>query len=149
MNLRTYTIAAALLLMSCGNDNTAETIETDIAAKTLTVSRDNGDELTLNQGNKWKVDDHMLVHIRNMEQDIQAFSQQDNYPELAQKLQDNLNLLTSDCTMEGGAHDALHKWLLPYMETAEAYNDTMEDNEKTAWLEALRLSFVTFNRYFQ
>jgi hypothetical protein len=108
------------------------------------------ESLVLNDGKKWVVDDAMLTHIRNMEQDIAAFSgnQVADYHALAGSLQDNLNALTAGCTMTGLAHDELHKWLLPHMELVK--NLSKADSPKNAekYLGDIKRSMETFNQYF-
>ena len=56
-----------------------------------------------------------------MESDVKSFSETKHndfkeFHQHAENLQKNINLLTSNCTMSGEAHDELHKWLIPYME---------------------------------
>jgi hypothetical protein len=70
--------------------------------------------IELNNGEKWKVDANMITHIRNMENDVISFAkvEQKDYKSLSEKLQSNIDLLTSNCTMKGKAHDELHKWVI-------------------------------------
>jgi hypothetical protein len=107
--------------------------------------------IELNNGVKWKVDDNMLVHIRNMENDVQEYTttEQKNYRLLADKLQKNIDLLTSDCTMKGKAHDELHKWLLPYIDLVKELSETEDQAEAAKQFENIQTSFITFNQYFQ
>ena len=79
---------------------------------------DESEAIELNNGEKWQVDANMLTHIRNMENDVVSFAkvEQKDYKSLSEKLQSNIDLLTSNCTMKGKAHDELHKWLLPYID---------------------------------
>lgn len=107
--------------------------------------------IELNNGAKWKVDDSMMVYIRKMENDVIAFQESDSvqYESLAIKLQTNLDLLTSNCTMKGKAHDELHKWLLPYIELVTSFSETSNKNEAEKKLQDIRISFTTFNHCFQ
>ena len=93
----------------------------------------------------------MLVHIRNMENDINSFKNTSNsdYKELAKKLQSNLDLLTSNCTMKGQAHDELHKWLLPYIDLVNVFSKTTNKQELVVQFKKIQSSFLTFNQYFQ
>ena len=56
-----------------------------------------GQTLELNNGKKWKVDDSMMIHIRNMEKDVKEFSgtELSEYKSLSGRLQSNISLLTS------------------------------------------------------
>ena len=143
MSKKTVIIAPliSLFLFSCSN--TASQKEHQHNTETQIIE--------LNNGEKWKVDDNMLVHIRNMENDVQAFTttEQKNYGLLADKLQKNIDLLTSDCTMKGKAHDELHKWLLPYIDLVKELSENEDQTEAAKQFENIQTSFKTFNQYFQ
>ena len=143
MSKKTIIIAPliSLLLFSCSN--TASQKEHQHNTETQIIE--------LNNGEKWKVDDNMLVHIRNMENDVHAFTttEQKNYGLLADKLQKNIDLLTSDCTMKGKAHDELHKWLLPYIDLVKELSENEDQTEAAKQFENIQTSFKTFNQYFQ
>jgi hypothetical protein len=68
---------------------------------------------------------------------------------LAVKLQANLDLLTSNCTMEGKAHDELHKWLLPYIDLVNDLSGSKDEAEASKQFSQLENSFLTFNQFFQ
>ena len=89
----------------------------------------------------------MMAHIRNMEKDITSFdnSKPENYQVLADNLKENLDLLTSNCTMKGQAHDELHKWLLPYLDLV----DDFSKNKSAEQFTEIQNSFKTFNHYFE
>ncbi|MBK7467314.1 MAG: hypothetical protein IPJ43_11085 [Saprospiraceae bacterium] len=126
----------SLLLISCKNNGS---------------SNEQNEKLQLNNGQKWKVDEKMLVYIRNMESDILDFSNTDqkDFNILTEKLQSNIDLLTSNCTMKGDAHDALHKWLLPYIEIVNTLSETKNATEASTQFENIQTLFSTFNQYFQ
>jgi hypothetical protein len=139
----------AVLTISCnsGAKETEKSSETPIETSTETEHHhDEHEAIVLNNGEKWKVDDNMMEHIRNMEKDVTAFAgnSDKDYAQLATKLKTNLDLLTSNCTMKGQAHDELHKWLVPYIELV----DTLEKNQSEAEFKAIQDSFETFNQYF-
>lgn len=100
---------------------------------------------------KWEVNKEMMVHIKNMESDIEAVSNQSspNYEELGSKLDENIGLLTSNCTMTGKAHDELHKWLHPFIDLVKELNaaDSKEDQKQS--FEAIQESMNEFNTYFK
>lgn len=85
-------------------------------SQTERQSEDNHSQtIELKKGKKWKVHDKMLIYIRAMEHDIANFKNDKNidYKDLANKLQKNIDGLTSNCSMKGKAHDELHEWLVP------------------------------------
>ncbi len=106
------------------------------------------DEIVLNDGEKWKVDDNMLAIIRLMEQDIVAYNDSSSFTILNENLNHNLDSLTSNCTMTGVAHDELHKWLLPYIDQLKDLSEANTQEDQAKKVELLRLSFEHFNTYF-
>lgn len=112
------------------------------------------DSIELNNGAKWKVVSEMIVHIRNMESDINRFSETTHpelkdFTQLGASLQKNVDLLTSNCTMEGKAHDELHKWLLPYIDMVDKLNKSKNNDEALRIFEEIKASYKTFNLYFE
>ena len=112
------------------------------------------DSIELNNGAKWKVVSEMMAHIRNMESDINRFSETKHtelkdFTQLAASLQKNIDLLTSNCTMEGKAHDELHKWLLPYIDMVDKLNKSKNNDEALRAFEEIKTSYKTFNLYFE
>ncbi len=136
--------AVGLFLFSC---NPKPKEEKSIEIKTEEHQHSESEAIQLNKGEKWKVDDIMILHIRNMEKDVVNFEKKDdkNYLLLADKLKVNLDLLTSNCTMKGEAHDELHKWLVPYIELVDTFSKEKSANHFTE----IQHSFKTFNQYFQ
>jgi hypothetical protein len=112
------------------------------------------DSIEFNNGAKWKVVPEMMKHIRNMESDIVVFTEGKhtelkNFTQLGESLQKNIDLLTSNCTMEGKAHDELHKWLLPYIDMVDKLNKSKNNDEALRLFEEIKASYKTFNLYFE
>lgn len=101
-----------MFLFCCGKTSNEKSKE-----QTETVTHEehqHGDEMQtieLNNGERWKVDANMLVQIRNMESDVSAFvmNEQKDYRTFSEKLQTNIDLLNSSCTITGQSHNELHK----------------------------------------
>lgn len=123
----------SVVLSSCGN------------------SQSSMDDLHLNDGEKWVVVEHMMTHIRNMETDIHQFDGKalEAYTNLGSDLKSNIDLLTSNCTMEGQAHDELHNWLVPYIGQANKLAKSKDLEEAIERYALIKKSFGTFNIYFQ
>jgi hypothetical protein len=51
--------------------------------------------------------------------------------------------------MEGKAHDELHKWLLPYIDLVDKLNKTKNIDEAISIYEEIKISYKTFNIYFE
>ncbi len=143
-------IPISLLLFSCGNTvNENSTKETEVV---VTADHHHNDEpIALNNGNKWKVDENMMTHIRNMEKDINTLDLRGamEYAELAGKLEHNIELLTSNCTMEGQAHDELHKWLLPFIDLSSEFSECKTVEKYAEIFQKIKSSFIIFNTYFE
>ena len=86
-----------------------------------------------------------------MENDVASFkgSELAEYISLSEKLKNNIDLLTSNCTMKGQAHDELHKWLLPYIDLVNAFSEAKSGADSEKLFQDVKNSFVTFNQYFQ
>ena len=142
----------SLFLFSCGNTSNEKSKE-----QTETVTHEEHQHnaeiqtIELNNGEKWKVDANMITHIRNMKNDVISFAkvEQKDYKSLSEKLQSNIDLLTSNCTMKGKAHDELHKWLLPYIDLVKELSEAKDETEAEKQFQNIQTSFNTFNQYFQ
>ena len=145
--------ALSLFLFSCGNMPNNESKEgTDTVAQVEEHQHHDEEEtIELNNGEKWTVDSNMMVHIRNMESDVASFATagQKDYKALSEKLQANVELLTSNCTMKGKAHDELHKWLLPYIDVVDQLSEAKDEMDAEARYQKIQTSFSVFNQYFQ
>lgn len=142
----------SLLLFGCGNStNEKSNNQTEVAEHNEHHHDDESEAIELNNGEKWQVDANMINHIRNMENDINSFAnvEQKDFKSLAEKLQSNIDLLTSNCTMKGKAHDELHKWLLPYIDMVKELSEAKDETEASKHFENIQISFTTFNQYFQ
>ena len=128
----TLSFVIILLLSSCGNNS-------------------NNIPLELNNGEKWTIIESMIVYIRAMENDVASFENtpKKDYSALADKLKENIGLLTSNCTMEGKAHDELHKWLMPYIDQVKALSKPKDDETAEEVFKQLQSSFKTFNQHFK
>ena len=135
-------LGTSLVLFSCSYSTNESNIQTE--------HHHDNDPIELDNGEKWKIVDDMLAHIRNMEADVNSFNENEekDYAALAVKLEDNIGLLTSNCTMKGKAHDELHKWLLPYIGLVDDLSNSTDDEEAIEHYTELQESFMEFNTYF-
>jgi|JI71714B2RNA_FD_contig_51_100778_length_1377_multi_2_in_0_out_0_2 hypothetical protein len=140
-------LLSGVLIFSCGKPQTKQ--ETTQQASKEHVPSQHGIEL--NEGNKWKVDEQMMVYLRAMEKAVEAYTGDgaDSFDTLAIFLQEQTNGLTSNCTMEGKPHDELHKWLLPYMELVTSMQGAKDETQQRAILLQLNASFTELNTYFE
>jgi hypothetical protein len=85
-----------------------------------------------------------------MEKDVVALGKntEKDYAVLSKKLLANIELLTSNCTMTGKAHDELHKWLLPYIDLVGELEAAKNEAKAAEFFKEVEKSFQTFNEYF-
>ena len=113
-------ILFVLAIISCGGDR-AEVSDrhSDDHAAHDTAATEGIEELQLNDGAKWKMDDHTRLVFSEMAQSFlgsDPLSQNsETLKQVGAELQMDLNRLIRGCTMTGPAHDQLHKFLTGYM----------------------------------
>lgn len=143
----------AIALIACKNETHHENHdEHEHHDETATHEEDHhnheSEAIMLNDGEKWKVVENMSVYIRNMEKAVNEFKG-DNYPALAKTIDENIRALTENCTMEGQAHDELHKWLLPFIELSEEFDVATEKENQEKIYQEFKKMFVEYNTYFE
>ncbi|MCB0401771.1 MAG: hypothetical protein KDD41_06790 [Flavobacteriales bacterium] len=122
--------------------------ENEVIMESETEHHHEHEAIALNNGEKWKVDDNMMLFIRNMEKATMGFEGTD-YAALAVEIDENIRSLTSNCTMEGQAHDELHKWLVPFIGLSEAFDVAEEEAEQERIYMEIKAAFEEFNTYFE
>jgi hypothetical protein len=141
----------AALMMSCENEtqsshdmeHTKDVEHTD--EKETNHSEEESVSISLNDGEKWKVNEEMLPHIKKSEAVFNSF-EGDDYQKLSKDMMMHTNNLIQSCTMDGKSHDELHKWLHPHLELIKALGNKGEGAEKYA---ELKHSFEVFHKYFK
>lgn len=154
MKLSTITIVTILsnfFFVSCNNTNKESINEPTEIITEESHHRDEQEAIELNNGEKWKVVPEMLTYIRNIEQAVSSFEggQIEDYTVLAKTIDSNLIDLTSSCTMDGQAHDELHKWLVPFIELSEQFDIATTLTEQEKIYADFKAAFVEFNNYFE
>ena len=146
------------LFVACANDakqqgkdaahDTSNQQQTETEHET---AHDQSRTIELNQGQPWKVDDNMMAYIKKMKDEVETFTGKtyNDYQVLAMDLTENIDGLTSNCTMSGKAHDELHKWLLPYIDTVNDFAKAENEEEAAKQLKNVKASFKTFNKFFK
>ncbi len=108
-------------------------------------------KIELLNGEKWTVDKPMMHHIKNIKKDVMQFkgSNYEDYINLADKINTNLELLTSNCTMTGQAHDELHKWLVPFLEMSEKFSESKNLKDAQENYQGIKQSFKILDDNFK
>ena len=108
-------------------------------------------KLELNHGRKWVVDSPMMEHIRHLERAVEDFEKTSGkgHTALAAEIQEDLGRLVTKCSMEGKAHDELHKWRMPLLGLSADYSKTTELQAQTEKLKEIKQALALFNVYFE
>lgn len=138
-------IILSFSLASCSSNETSQPTEG------IAHSHPDDEALQLNAGKKWKVDEHMMDELRELESIVNDANRKENTMSLdaiADSLIVHLDLLTSNCTMQGQAHDELHKWLVPFIELVNEYANYEDETVAKHQIKKMVSSFEEFNAYF-
>lgn len=104
------------------------------------------EDIVLNNGEKWVVNDEMKPHIAKSEELLKAYD--GDYKALAEALTAENNKLIKSCTMEGESHDELHKWLHPHLEMVKELAKTEDQAQADEQINALKSSYELYHHYF-
>lgn len=109
------------------------------------------EEIELNGGEKWAVNDEMKPFIQEAEEALNSFEANEptDYHQLASLLKEKNTALINSCTMEGKSHDELHKWLHPHLELVEELTNSEEAAHSGEIVQKLEASFEKYHQYFQ
>ena len=108
-------------------------------------------DIEIENNQKWVVVEDMMAHIQGMDADIESTGNAEtiDFDGLGERLNENIELLTSNCTMTGKAHDELHKWLIPFIDLVGDLNEASTYDEKQSIFKSLEKSMEEFNAYFE
>lgn len=142
-----YAVAGFFLLASC-SDSGHQMEEHTTTSVHETNAEENTNQLVLNEGKKWKVNEEMMPFILESEQLVLEFNDGD-YLVLADNLMELNNNLIKSCTMEGPSHDELHKWLHPHIELLKKLKAQEDQVNSLKVIGEINDSFVVFHEYFE
>jgi len=135
----TCILAAATLLVSCGADHSKSHQNDSDAHSSHSVSATSEDGLEglgLNNGQKWKMDNHTRTIFAKMAESFvhsdHSSLKEDGLKKAGATLQLDINELIQGCTMTGDAHNQLHIYLTGYIPAVAALSDSgqIADAEK-------------------
>ena len=107
--------------------------------------------VTAEPAKRYRIDPPMMVHLRNLEQTVKSArpSSVEEHHRVAESLQSDIKKLIQSCSMKGEAHDALHDWLVPFINGVDEYSGSNEPKELSRHLKELRQTFKPFNASFE
>ena len=137
-----------LYLSSCQSTKEKNETQKEITPSNEITHEHTPDDLPLNDGAKWKVDDSMLVYSRNMESSIDNFKlvHDNSFIQLTETLLSNIHLLTSNCTMKDKTHNELLKF--PTIDLVNQLAASKIKSENIPLHLKLKESFIIFHQFF-
>ena len=108
------------------------------------------DQVELNDGKRWKVNEATNVGVENMQRIASAANDLEN-PDLAMistDLKTEFDLIFKNCTMTGPGHDQLHNYLLPMLGWMRRMREGNDDEAKQAFDE-ISAHLNTYGQYFE
>ncbi|MDH5719392.1 MAG: hypothetical protein OEZ13_02105 [Spirochaetia bacterium] len=110
-------------------------------------------EMTLNNGEKWKADIQTKRFVMAMIHFVEKVSVKENltkaeYIDAGETLKGSFNSIIANCTMEGQAHDELHKFLMKLSPNIEELRKGNLETAKHA-LEESKNTLKLFQNYFK
>lgn len=124
-----FSLIAATI--ACNHENNAEhhtSLQSIDSAKNSSHEPKPESELQLNNGKKWKLDDTTRKNIENITHVFSKLKSKapissNEFNNAGYKIQKATDQLINGCRMEGADHEALHKWLLPFLSTVESLSN--------------------------
>lgn len=141
-------------LLGCQEKEKKQEEAVDLTEDVIEITEEHADPegpLELNQGQKWLVNDEMKPYVESGRNLVGNYleSGDSDYQDLAKKLTEQNNLLIKSCTMEGTAHDELHKWLHPHLELVASLKESTSPEEAEILVNQLNESYEVYEDYFQ
>lgn len=142
-------LATTLIAISCNNQSSTNNPEETHGQNDDHHHGMSG--MSLNQGQKWMVNDEMKPHVHRAENHLNQYfqSNETDYKMLASKLKEENTGLIKSCTMDGQSHDELHKWLEPHMALINDLENAENLEEANDVLSKMKASFESYNQHFQ
>ena len=102
-------------------------------------------------GEKWVVNKSMMGFIKNIEKNVKQFDGKtlEDYKSLSVKINKDLRLVTSSCTMTGQGHDELHKWLLPFLDISKEFTNSKTLKDAQENYQVIKHSFNLVDKNFK
>ncbi|MGM0478510.1 MAG: hypothetical protein ACQERC_04735 [Bacteroidota bacterium] len=148
MKKQYITIGLIALFMGCNTPNTDKNTEKKTVQNEEQPTKEESSTISLNDGEKWKVNEEMLPHIQKSEAVFESFEGED-YNQLSKDMMQHTNNLIQSCTMDGDSHDELHKWLHPHLKLLKSLSSADAQKIKEEIIPAIEQSFNTFHKYFE
>lgn len=140
----------AFLFTSCGSHENDKEKHQHEEATVKSAEDHSTAKLTLNDGQKWKLDAPTRENIGLVKQTFNqaATSGKPDFSGLAADLETKTNKLVGECKMSGKDHDMLHIWLTDYLSTLKELKSTDAALQESAF-HKMETQLKSFDQYFE
>ncbi|WP_295711565.1 hypothetical protein [Mucilaginibacter sp.] len=109
------------------------------------------EELVLNNGTKWKIDQATGNNVARLRQIVKKVNGNTlaDYHQAGTRLQAGIDQMIKECRMKGPDHLALHKWLEPLMEQVAQLNQATNAASAKIHIGEVKKRLNIFNQYFK
>lgn len=112
------------------------------------------ERLMLNNGAKWKVDISTSNNVENLLYKLKNFDLRNDrslaaYKILQEDLQHGIEKMITECKMKGPDHEALHKWLEPFIAQVSELKQASNISDAASALKGIELQASLYNQYFE
>lgn len=155
----TWLAAAIFLMVSCtSTDNNQAQESTEVVAEEHHDHHEHhehhdsdSEEIELNNGERWLVNEEMKPHLMEAETALAEFVEEgsQDFNQLVETLKTKNTALIKSCTMDGKSHDELHKWLHPHLELVDELEKAQDEQEATNLVQKLSESYELYHQHFQ
>ena len=92
-----------------------------------------------------------MKHMRDLDLDVRTVgsSAEKDHTALATKIDEHTKQLISSCTMDGKAHEALHAWLMPFLQLNKDYAAAPDIANKAAKFKEIQEALAAFHKGFE
>ena len=109
------------------------------------------EEIVLNNGIKWKVDQPTCDNVGRLRQIVKKVNGNTlaDYHQAGTTLQAGIDQMIKECRMKGPDHLALHKWLEPLMEQVNQLKQATNAASAKIHFSEVKKRLNIFNQYFK
>lgn len=107
--------------------------------------------LALNNGAKWKADASTNKNVSALSSIVSAAQPVtlDDYKNTGKTLQGGIDVMISECKMQGPDHDALHHWLEPLMEENKKLENSSSIEQGKESFDFVNNQISIYPQYFE
>ncbi len=154
------TLLFSIVFISC-NESKKNTIETtvdeqqhekeEINNKENKINNNWIDDIELDDGLKWiaNIETTQGVHAMLSELNKSNPKTVEDYISMANRLNDEKNMVVKECTMKGPSHDNLHIFLLPLIEKIDLLLEITSPEEGMEITASIKENLEAYTNYFK